>query len=55
MMKKSDFVQVIELARKNKMSKLEVIHLMYAIQKAIREEDTKTDEIWKYFKGRIER
>lgn len=52
-MKKADLTTVIKLVRENKCSQLEIIHLMYTLQRAIVSDLTPT-ELYKYFKERTE-
>lgn len=51
-MKKTDLITVINLVRENKCSQLEIIHLMYTLQRAIDAPDLKPTELYKYFKER---
>lgn len=51
-MKKADLTTVIKLVRENKCSQLEIIHLMYTLQRAIDAPDLSPTELYKYFKER---
>lgn len=51
-MKKVDLTTVIKLVRENKCSQLEIIHLMYTLQRAIDAPDLTPTELYKYFKER---
>ena len=53
-MKKADLTTVIKLVRENKCSQLEIIHLMYTLQRAIVAPDLTPTELYKYFKERTE-
>lgn len=51
-MKKADLTTVIKLVRENKCSQLEIIHLMYTLQRSIVAPDLTPTELYKYFKER---
>lgn len=51
-MKRTDFDVIIDTVRNAKPTKMEVIYLMYTMQKALREEDTSNAQLFKYFKER---
>lgn len=53
-MKKADLKTIVDLVRQNKCSQLEIIHLMYTLQRAVENEDMKINEIFKYYKERTE-
>ena len=53
-MKKADLTTVINLVRENKCSQLEIVHLMYTLQRAIVAPDLTPAELYKYFKERTE-
>lgn len=54
-MKKADLNKIIDLVRSNKMKKLEIIYMMYTLQRAIREPELTNDDLYKDFKQRSER
>ena len=51
-MKKADLKTIVELVRENKCSQLEIIHLMYTLQRAMVAPDLTPTELYKYFKER---
>ena len=51
-MLKKDFLTVVEIVKQNKMKKMEVIHLMMTLQKAVRDPELKKDELWNDFRFR---
>lgn len=53
-MKKADLKTIVELVRQNKCSQLEIIHLMYTLQRAVTYEDMNINDVYKYFKERTE-
>ena len=52
MMKKADLTTIIKLVRENKCSQLEIVHLMYTLQRAMVAPDLTPTELYKYFKER---
>jgi len=54
-MKKADLNTIIELVRENKCSQLEIIHLMYTLQRARTDESLKINDLYKYFKERTDK
>ena len=50
-MKVKEFCQIMEIVRQNKPSRLEIINLMYAMQRALSDKTITNEELFTYFQG----